>query len=217
MGMLKYLAIAAVVVILIFTGVVSVAVHTDKIKDVPGKLLSLVSDKSLRSKAETIFLSFKRTGEQWLVKDDDKKIRLALGYAKADAEKVQELLKDEAKADAAAVVPWANLLAQSTGQVNEFMKKAPMDTLKEAHDEIRSAFAAINDARGKLAALKEQAEKTSGELAAAADALEEKISALQGTAKPSTVAGSRDDKESNASPVSSSTPKPSFSVIPLSF
>ncbi|MDP3996899.1 MAG: hypothetical protein U1C49_02610 [Candidatus Andersenbacteria bacterium] len=213
--MVKQLSIAAIVIIIIFilTGVIEVSVHTERLSNVPEKLISLSTNQALISSARAWTVNIKREAEQKFIQDSDQKLTLALNYVKIDSDRLDTLVS-EAKTDPDQIVPQATLLLQSIKRVSALLENASANQLADVKSEAGQSIITANQSFRKLTFLRDQPARFSDELVVIADSLKEYIGNVDLAAdNQPDVAGTQDKNQSNIQP----SPTSESSPIPLEF
>lgn len=197
------LAVAA----LIIGGVLEVKVHPDRITQVPGQVISFATQPTTQARARVLFTDLKRRGEQLIIKDESKRTKLALLYVSQDAAKLQEMMSS---ADAAALLPQAELLANSITRMNKQLDTASLETVASLKDESREALAAAQETLLVLQKEKERYQSVQEKFAAVTAKIGESLGGLK-PVQSGDVAGAQDE------PSPTPSDEPQFNAIPLHF
>lgn len=207
--MIKALLLVAVATgALIVGGVLEVKVHPDRIAQVPSRVIGFATQPSTQARARVLFTDLKRRGEQLIVRDENKRTKLALLYVSQDAAKLREMISS---ADAAVLLPQAELLADSVTRAKDQLGSASLETVSSLKEESREAIGAAEEMF--LALQKEQARYES--VQDKFSAITAKIGESLATLKPerdSDVAGTQDKPEPTPT-----REEPQFNAIPLNF
>lgn len=191
---IKFLVLAAGVVaaFLIWTGAIEVKLNNDKLASAPLAAKQMATDKTLYQQAGIFATKYKREFEQYLVKDDDKKLELALEYVKTDSESLSKLINN--KADAKLLAQEAELLSASLEKSKGLMDKVSIDTVANIRDVARGSF---TQARSALTAVQDrlaQNKESNGKLEQTVAALEKQVGEIKGFGDAGIVAGTREQK-----------------------
>lgn len=172
------LLIGVLVAVLMVGGVLEVRIHLDKIADVPGALIAFVSKPTTQAKARVLFTNIKRKGEQLIVRDEEKKTKLALLYVKQDSAKLQEMV---GTAEPEALLPQAQLLADSMARVKTQLDAVSLDTLGALKDESREALGAAEETLKQLDRERERYTAVQERFSSITVAIENSLSQLKST------------------------------------
>lgn len=208
--MVKMLIVLGLVVaVLIVGGVLEVQVHPERLGQVPGKVISYVTQPSTQARARVLLTDLKRRGEQLLIKDEAKRTRLALLYVTQDAARLQEQL---ASGDPAQLLPQADLLADSIAGATTKLDRASLETISALKDESREAISAAQESLEALQREQEKYQSVQEKFAAVTAAIREHLEALRpGSLKPD-VAGVKDEP-----PPTPPGDEPQINAVPLNF
>lgn len=184
------------VAVLTYGGVIEVQLHTDKLPGVWQKVQSLAGNQALFSQIAAKGTSWKRDAEMWMIKDDKKKLELALAYVHSDTAK----LADKLTKDSAAIktnLPQAELLAESLKQVSDISGKISVNSMLEIDEKIR--IQAADDTKAALLLLnkaKDEQKDMSDRLTKVVDGIKEQVSKVEipQFKKLPNVAGTKDQK-----------------------
>lgn len=210
--MIKFLIIAGLIVgALIIGGVLEVTIHPERLAEVPSRVIGFISEPSTQARARTLLTDLKRRGEQLIIKDEEKRTKLALLYVTQDAAKLQEQV---AEGDPATLLPQAELLAKSLQRAKTQLDSASIETLSSLREESRDA---IGTAEATLQTLRQEHaryESIQEKFVSITTAIGENLAALRpsnGVIEPD-VAGIQDEP----TPVPQNN-DPQFNAVPLNF
>lgn len=206
--LLKWIAVGLVVVGLV-SGVIEVRFHSERLSGVSQQARDLVGDGSLLAQLRVWATQSKRWVEQWMIKDSEQKLTIALGYVASDAEQLSKTL--DASADKPTqVLPYAELLLASMVRVDELMADAGAAELAAVRSEAEAAAQAASASLQQLQKLAAQQNDLSEAFSKTTAALKERITNLN----PDLPQSEGGDQLNSVSPLPSPTPEP---VIPLEF
>ncbi len=172
------LLIGVLVAVLMVGGVLEVRIHLDRIADVPGALIAFVSKPTTQAKARVLYTNIKRKGEQLIVRDEEKKTKLALLYVKQDSARLQEMV---GTAESEALLPQAQLLADSMARVKTQLETVSLDTLGALKDDSREALAAAEETLKQLDHERERYTAVQEKFSSITVAIENSLSELKST------------------------------------
>lgn len=198
------LAVAA----LIIGGVLEVKVHPERIAQVPGQVISFATQPTTQARARVLFTDLKRRGEQLIIKDESKRTKLTLLYVSQDSAKLQEMMSS---ADSSALLPQAELLADSITRMNKQLDAASLETVASLKEESREALASAQETLLALQKEKERYEGIQEKFSAVTAQIGESLGGLK-PVQPGDVAGVQ-DKLTPTPPGD----EPQFNAIPLNF
>lgn len=96
-SMSKLIWVGAILIIVLVVGdVVQVSFDLGKITELPGRLRDVATHPTRSAPARAQLLHLRRSGEQLAIRDEGRKLELAVVYVKTDSERLHQLLKDEA-------------------------------------------------------------------------------------------------------------------------
>lgn len=206
--MIKLLLFILVAVALIgmATGVLEVRVHQDRLSQVPSLLRNAIGNRSLVEQGRSYAVWLKRTGEQLIISDPNKKMDVALLYVRIDAARLDKLLAEHA-AEPAVVIPQAKLLLQSLERVRSLTAEATPDSVVGLEQEAKETLASAAAVLSKLQVVKEAYEKLAVQFAGLVERIQQQLTTL--------------DTENTPTSTPTITPVPSSSpgtpAIPLTF
>ena len=180
------LAIAA----LLIGGVLEVRIHPDRLAQVPARVTAIVTDKATQESMKVRFTNIKRSAEQWIIKDDAKKMELAIAYINTDATKTSQLISEQ-QGNPATVVPQAELLVASIERAAELAGSIPADQLAEASSDTKNAFQNAQAALTELQQTQAEYEALQQRFATVTDELQQHIGQL--STEEGEVAGTSDN------------------------
>ncbi len=194
------------IVALIFGGVVEVKVHPDKIAGLSKNTLNIFKDQSVVEKGRAIFIKFKRRGEQFIIRDKEKRLELALLYVEKDAERLNDLIKEDK--DASYFLPASQALIESLNLVRSTAEDAPVDVVASLKTKSQDAFSSAQETLGELKDIHGQYEAIQNEFTRLTESLEKQIGNLE-----------LEEKEDNKEEENNEEPskEPEKSAIPLKF
>jgi len=161
---------------LIFSGVLEVKIHTDKIAGLSDNTLSIFKDQSVLEKGRALFVKLKRRGEQFIIRDKEKRLELALLYVGKDAERLNDLIKENK--DAAYLLPLSESLIDSLNLVRATAEDAPVDVVASLKTKSQDAFSSAQKTLGELKDMHEQYEEIQTEFTRLTESLEKQIGDL---------------------------------------
>ncbi len=188
------LAVVGVLAILIVSGVVEVRIHPDRIANVPAALTAATKDQTLVERGRRQLIALKRSGEQLIVRDQAKRLELAILYVKEDAKRLQSLLTAH-KDNSRYLLPQAELLLASIEQVRTQAQEAPVKVVADLKEESREAFTLAYQAYADIKELREEYAALQKEFARLTSSLEEQIGALTTQDKEGSVAGTKEESK----------------------
>lgn len=207
--MLKLLLLLAVVgAVLVMGGVLEVKVHPERFSQVPGAVVAYVSQPSTQAQARVLFTNLKRRGEQLIIKDEEKKTKLALLYVSQDAARLEEIL---GSADADTLLPQAELLADSIKRVKDQLDAASLETVGALKDDSREAISAAEKTFQLLQGEHARYQAVQEKFATITSAIGDSLAALRPNSTGG-VAGTQDN-----APESTNTDEPQINAVPLNF
>lgn len=207
--------IAVVAAALIIGGVLEVRVHPDQLTHAPARVSALVKDKKFAEQSRAALVDVKRGVEQFIIQDEEQRLKVALLYVTADAERTTRMIGEEG-ADPVKILPQANLLGGSLRRARTLAADTSEDTLAALKEDSTKAFLKAEEALGQLTALKEGQEKVQEELVEVTDSLAEQLGSLEpaeSANKESEVAGTQEEGRSSEETAKESEITP----IPLRF
>lgn len=218
--MRKLITIVALVVLAIFilTGVLEIKFHGEKLSDIPRNLVLAGSSKSTWVKIRNTGVHWKRSGEQWLVKENAQKLELALGYVEKDSQDLLETVSTSA-ADPEVIALQAELLIKSLRRASDVITHAPADVLADAREDAEQSFSSAHNALAKLSQAREERQALNERLAELSSELKDQLGdvapaqAEEKEEKPE-VAGSKDEKKEDKQ---ESKENKDFPAVPLTF
>lgn len=142
--------VGGIVAALLLGGVIEVNFHPDKIADVPGAVMYAARDGSLYEKARVTAVNVKRTGEGWLIKDDQQKLTVALSDVERDSDRLKAL--SEKGASDSALAAQSNLLEKSLNHLSEISQEVSLNDLVSLKDKVATA---VNNAQTTLDTINE--------------------------------------------------------------
>jgi len=158
------------VVLLAVSGVVEVKVNASKFEGAPARIKSVVMDKVATNKVKAWLVNVKRDGEQWLIKDEQKKFELALLYVEQDVEALKQMVDDESF-DGEAVVVQAELLEKSVNRVKSVAETVSVEVMAGAKDSSKETFGLVSDMLKQVVELVEDEEELPASVIALKEAL----------------------------------------------
>ena len=201
--------IIGAIVALIVGGVLEVKVHPDKIAGLSGNTMKIFKDQSILEKSRAIFIEFKRRGEQFIIRDKEKRLELALLYVEKDAERLNDLIKENK--DAAHLLPASETLINSLNLVRSTAEDAPVEVVASLKTKSQDAFSSAQETLGELKDIHEQYDAIQNEFTRLTESLEKQIGQLD-------IKEDEDNKEEeNSEEPKESSEEPEKSTIPLKF
>jgi hypothetical protein len=159
-----------------FGGVLEVKVHPDKIAGLSKNTLNLFKDKSIVEKGRAFFVKLKRRGEQFIIRDKEKRLELALLYVEKDSKRLNNLIKEEK--DPAYLLPSSQALIESLNLVRSTAEDAPVDVVASLKTKSQDAFSSAQETLGELKDIHEQYEAIQEEFTRLTESLEKQIGGL---------------------------------------
>lgn len=188
---------------LIFSGVLEVKIHPDKIAGLSKNTLKFSKDQSVLEKGRAFFIKLKRRGEQFIIRDKEKRLELALLYVEKDAERLNDLIKEDK--DAAYLLPASQALIESLNLVRSTAEDAPVDVVASLKTKSQDAFSSAQETLGELKDIHEQYEAIQTEFTRLTESLEKQIGDLDL------------EEDDNKEKENESSEEPEKSKIPLKF
>lgn len=191
--MIKSLILLASIVIAVFvwTGVLEITPHFDRLSAVPSILKESLADKGLYRGILVKGTQYKREAEQWLIKDEKQQLELALKYVKSDAEHLAARGDDMSSSDTEELVHETSLLVSSMERASDLIANVSIDEVARIRESARDSFSKAGEALAKVTALREKNQKLNEELEELATTLEKHIGKVNVTGENTgTVAGS---------------------------
>ncbi|MAF81084.1 hypothetical protein CL628_03685 [bacterium] len=173
-GFLKWIVLALIIVGLMGSGVLEIRFHADAASGLPQRVAGMFGNAGAGESARVWLTALKRSGEQWIIKDDHQKLTVATGYITSDADRLLELIADE-PGDAASVLPQADLLLASIERASDIIASADVDAIAEAREDAEGALASAAGALTKLKELQAEAEALQERFSETTDALSDRI------------------------------------------
>lgn len=199
MSLFRWGLLILVVGALIVGGVVEITFHPEELANVPGRVIGAATSGAVREQVRGRVVAWKRTGEQWIIGDEEKKLQLAIGYIETDAERLTELA--ETGSDSAdSILPQAELLVASIERSGQLTDSVSVEVLAEARDKTKAALRAAATALEHLKGLKEELYSLNERFAAVTDELENQVGAIRLADEPeqaAAVAGAKDGEASS--------------------
>lgn len=211
MSKLLIFFLAAVLAVLILTGIVEIKFHPQEYVNIPALTNNILNEKTTLEKARTYSVSLKRKAELFIVQDKEKRLVLSLLYVKTDAERLKDMI--DKKVTAPALLPQAELLVSSIDLVRKNAEKAPVEVVASLKAESRKSFAIAQEALSGLQGQYEQFETIHSEFTRLTKSLESQIGQL-GLNADDQSANQDITPDPNATDVQ---PAPSPNNIPLKF
>lgn len=197
------LLIIAALVALTIGGVLEIKVHPEKVSGIPGKISSLVKDKSTLEKGIVYATGLKRRGEQFIIQDKEKRLELALLYVSTDAARLRELLNKPANSPET-FLPRAELLIASLEQVRMRAEETPVEVVASLRKESAKSFQSARQALGQLQELHDEYANIQKEFVRLTESLEKQIGNLnpeEQSEEKESVAGTKDEPEASKIPL----------------
>lgn len=176
MSKLLIFFLAAVLAVLILTGIVEIKFHPQEYVNIPALTNNILNEKTTLEKARTYTISLKRKAELFIVQDKEKRLVLSLLYVKTDAERLKDMI--DKKVTAPALLPQAELLVSSIDLVRKNAEKAPVEVVASLKAESSKSFAIAQEALSGLQGQYEQFETIHSEFTRLTQSLESQIGQL---------------------------------------
>ncbi len=208
----RNLIVIALIGFLMFSGVLEVQVHPDKIGGLGSKFAELTHGQRWASSLSYYFTQAKRAGEQKLIGDNNKRLDLALEYVHEDSRAIADNLL--ADTDTTALTYDVDLLQASIQHTKDALEKASADDLVARQADITASFQSAAASFRQLQAAAVAQADTADELNRLAESLASYLgsyAAAESAQNDSSVAGAQDTATST---------EPTFQPapdIPLSF
>ena len=211
MSKLLIFFMAAILAVLILTGIVEIKFHPQEYVNIPALTNNILNEKTTLEKARTYTVAIKRKAELFIVQDKEKRLVLSLLYVKTDAERLKDLI--DKKVSAPALLPQAELLVSSIDLVRKNAEKAPVEVVASLKAESSKSFAIAKEALSGLQGQYEQFETIHSEFTRLTQSLESQIGQLG-------LNTNEQEANQNVSPdpnPDETQPTPSANTIPLKF
>lgn len=189
-------------------GALEIKFHSDRLPSVPGQLASFAHSKATLEKGRAFALNLKRTGEQFIIQDNQQKLEIVTKDIQDDADRLQEQLASET--DPEVILPQAQLLIDSFKRAQNIAAQASPDTLAGLQDTTNKAHAAAQVA---LAQLEEQRQQYAAVQAEFAQVTQDLAQYVGQDDQVGSVAGTK----TNDTAPASDNPPTAEPTIPLSF
>lgn len=178
--LLKWLLVV-VVSLLILSGVIRVSFHPERLPEVPARAVDIVNNKSLLESGRSLFVQLKRQGEQWLLRDDTQKLKIATGYIRADANRLVDLIAADST-QPESVLPQATLLVSSIEQVSQLINSSSVEAIALSREEAINALRSAEGALGQLQHIAAEQQAVQERFSAVTAELSNKIGSIAATA-----------------------------------
>lgn len=203
MPKIKIISIFVVIAIVaaVIGDVIEVKVNPENLSSIPNKASSLFKDKSTLEKTRIYAVRLKRKGEQYVIRDREKRLEMTLLYVSTDASRLRELLNDP-KGRSETFLPQAELLIDSLEQVRTRAEEAPVEVVASLKQESIKSFKSAQRALGQLKELHEDYANVQKEFARLTESLERQIGDLDlEEQSEGSVAGTKDEPEATKIPL----------------
>lgn len=198
--------LAGVIAALVIGGVLEIKFHPENLSRVPGAIMQYFKDYQIIEQGRVLFTRTKRFVEGYLIRDPEQQRKVALQYAKADAERLKQLI-EQGKTLPQDLEPQTKLLASSLEKVKSIADNLTGEKLIEFQKEAGDTLKNVQENLAALQKLQAAYEQSRDRFASLAKSLQDGLARvnLGLTSKP------------NPSPTPSSKPSSSSTPIPLQF
>lgn len=198
--------LAGIIAVLVIGGVLEIKVHPENLSRVPGAIMQYFKDYQIMEQGRVLFIRTKRFVESYIIRDPEQQRKVALAYAKADAERLKQLI-EQGKTSPQDLEPQIKLLANSLEKVKTVADNLSGEKLIEFQKEAGDTLKNVQENLAALKKLQAAYEQSRDRFASLAKSLEDGLARvnLGLTTKPA------------ASPRPSSNPTTSSTPIPLQF
>lgn len=202
--------LAGVIAALAIGGVLEIKFHPENVSRVPGAVMQYFRDYQIIEQGRMLFTQAKRYVEGYIIRDPEQQRKVALQYAKTDAERLKQLI-EQGKTLPQDLEPQTKLLASSLEKVKGIADNLSGDKLIEFQKEAGETLKNVQENLAALQKLQAAYEQSRDRFASLAKSLEDGLAKvnLGLITKPST------------SPLpaggSAGAPTPSGTPIPLQF
>jgi hypothetical protein len=194
--MFKFFSTVAtlMVIVLIATGIVDIQINKEKIAEVSNNVLEFSKNKTAMEQVRDWGVNTKRNTEQWVIKDEAKKIELALLYVQKDTERLNDFVDDVSQSPDVSL-PQAKLLLQSINRVKDLSEELSIETITSTKPSSKEALLVASESLNRILRMNDQYEGLQKKFIAIIQATEKQIGNLGIITKTPEVAGAQDKKE----------------------
>lgn len=198
--------LAGVIAALVIGGVLEIKFYPENISRVPGAIAQYFKDYQIIEQGRVLFIRAKRFVEGYIIRDPEQQRKVALQYAKVDAERLKQLI-EQGKIFPQDLEPQTKLLVSSLEKVKGIADNLSGDKLIEFQKDAGDTLKNVQENMAALQKLQAAYEQSRDRFASLAQSLADGLAKvnLGLIAKPDT------------SPTPSSKPSFSNSPIPLQF
>lgn len=155
---LSFIITTILVILLVWTGVLEVRVHPEKLGNVSSTLAGVFSHGDILQTLKVQAIKIKREGELWLIKEDNKKVEVVTKYVKKDSDDLGKIL-EENKDDPKKILPQVELLSSSIKRLRDLEKSVTDETIKAYSGDFADAFSQAQKALDRLKEVQKEQEK----------------------------------------------------------
>jgi hypothetical protein len=169
---------AVIIALLVIGNIIQISFHPERFSELPGRLSTVAQDQPLFTRGRIYLTQLKRTVEQKLIDDENRRWELALLYIKTDAEQLEKLANSS---KVAALEPQAQLLADSLERVQTLGQSSSADTLAAFQASTTAAYTLARASAERLQALQGEHAEAAASLAAVTDLIKDRLGQVAGT------------------------------------
>ena len=151
MSKLLLIAVIALAVAGILTGVIEVKINSQKLGAVPTTISQAIGSGNLLSQGEYYGTTWFRKAELAIANTDEKKFELNKKYVERDTEKLKEALDGKKAPDT--IILRSKLLNESVEDAKEAIEKISEEALGKIRDAWLKALASANQELGRLSGI----------------------------------------------------------------
>ncbi len=166
------ITLAGIVAALTIGGVLDIKVHPENIGRVPGAIMQYFKDYQIMEQGRALFTRAKRFGESYIIRDPEQQRKVALAYAKADAERLKQLI-EQGKTAPQDLEPQTRLLARSLEKVKTIADNLSGEKLIEFQKEAGDMLKSVQENLAALKKLQAAYEQSRDRFASLAKSLED--------------------------------------------
>lgn len=204
------ITLAGVVAALTIGGVLEIKVHPENIGRVPGAIMQYFKDYQIMEQGRVLFTRAKRFVEGYIIRDPEQQRKVALQYAKTDAERLKQLI-EQGKTLPQDLEPQTKLLASSLEKVKGIADNLSGDKLIEFQKEAGETLKNVQENLAALQKLQAAYEQSRDRFASLSKSLED------GLAKVNLGLIAKPSSSTSPSPPPAGAATPSGTPIPLQF
>lgn len=198
--------LAGIIAVLTIGGVLEIKVHPENISRVPHAIMQYFKDYQIMEQGRVLFTRTKRFVEGYIIRDPEQQRKVALQYAKTDAERLKQLI-EQGKTLPQDLEPQTKLLASSLEKVKSIADNLSGQDLISFQKEAGETLQNVQENLASLKKLQAAYEQSRDRFASLAKSLEDGLAKvnLGLIAKPS----------ASLQPASGPTPPASGSGTPI--